>query len=429
MQNQGNANEHITTNVGVVSALRIAPVRRLWASQVFSAMGDQLYLVAVAWLAIEAVGSRGGLVVAAGSASAVVCGLIGGVYADRWDRRKTMVASDALRVLAVVTVPVAAHFGLVSVWHLGAVAVVVAGLDSLFDPALQASLPVLAKDARTLRAANGLMDATRRLARIVSPAFAGTLVAVLPIVHFFTLDALSFVVSGAAILSLGSRFRWKPAQGNGTVDGAKGLLAGIREAFGALKESKALAWCFTVTGLASGAFSAVIVVGAALLASKEFGGSVGAYGLIVGAYGAGNVLSNLVVGSLPIRRPVTFLFLGKMLLGTGFVVFSWAPALWVAMAAVGGPMGDLMLLTMIQTEQPSGRIGKVYGLLATISNAGSALGLALASFLFPVLGLRAGMACLSLVVVAAGSAGLFQFRGTKTSVYESRAQSETRHGG
>lgn len=404
--------------IGVVGALKIAHLRRLWASQVFSAVGDQLYLVAVAWLAVEAVGSRGGLVVAAGSASAVVCALIGGVYADWWDRRKTMVAADVLRVLAVITVPIAAHFGWVSVWHLGAVAVVVAGLDSLFDPALRASLPVLAGDVRTLRAANGLMDATRRLARIVGPGLAGVLATTLPVAHFFTLDALSFVVSGAAILSLGSRFRWKPAWGDGAADdargSARGLLAGVREAFGAVKESKTLAWSFAVTGLAGGAFSAVIVVGAALLASKEFGGSVGAYGLIVGAYGAGNVLSNLVVGSLPVRRPLTFLFLGKMVVGTGFVALSAAPALWVAVAAaavaaVGGPMGDLVLLTMIQTEQPSGRIGKVYGLLGTISNTGSALGLALAGFLFPALGPRAGMACLSLVVVAAGVAGLFRF--------------------
>jgi len=428
-----NRNQRMTTGAGVLGALKIARIRRLWASQVFSAMGDQLYLIAVAWLAVEAVGSRGGLVVAAGSASAVVFGLIGGVYADRWDGRKTMVASDVLRALAVATVPVAAGLGWISVWHLGAVGVVVAGLDSLFDPALQASLPVLAGDPRTLRAANGLMDATRRLARTVSPALAGALAAALPVAHFFTLDALSFAVSGAAILSLGSRFRWEPARGDGTADGAEGLLAGIREAFLSVRQSKVLLWSFAVTGLASAAFSAVIVVGAALLASREFGGNVGAYGLIVGAYGMGNVLSNLAVGGLPIRRPVMLLFCGKAVLGAGFLLLSSAPTLWVALAgaavaAVGGPMGDLMLLTMIQTGQPPGRIGKVYGLLATISGAGSALGLVLAGFLFAALGPRAGMVCLSLVVVAGAAAGLFRFRGAESRVKPPRTKEGATHG-
>jgi len=422
----------VLSNSGVLGALKIAHVRRLWASQVFSAMGDQLYLIAVAWLAVEAVGDHGGLVVAAGSASAVVFGLVGGVYADRWDRRKTMVASDVLRALAVATVPIAAHLGWVSVWHLGAVAVVVAGLDSLFDPALQASLPALAGDAQTLRAANGLMDATRRLARAGSPALAGALATVLPVAHFFTLDALSFVVSGAAILSLGSRFRWKGARGDGSADGAKGLRAGIREAFGSVKESKVLAWAFSVTGLASAVFSSVIVVGAALLASRELGGDVGTYGLIVGAYGVGNVLSNLVVGSLPIRRPVAVLFLGKAVVGIGFLALAAAPTLWLALvatavAAVGGPMGDLMLLTMIQTGQPPDRIGKVYGLLTTTSHAASAFGLALAGPLFALVGPRVGMACFSMTVVVAGVAGLLRFLGTETRIYTSAgARGESR---
>jgi MFS transporter, DHA3 family, macrolide efflux protein len=114
-----------------------------------------------------------------------------------------------------------------------------------------------------------------------------------------------------------------------------------------------------------------------------------------------------------------------MVVGTGFVALSASPALWVAVAAaavaaVGGPMGDLVLLTMIQTEQPSERIGKVYGLLGTTSSTGSVLGLALEGFLFPVLGPRAGMACLSLVVVAAGATGLFRFRGTKTGTHRRR---------
>ena len=381
-------------------------------------MGDQLYLVAVAWMAVGALGVRGGLVVGAGSASALLFGLIGGVYADRWDRRKTMVVSDLLRALAVATVPAAASLGWVSVWHLGVVAVVVAGLDSLFDPALQASLPTLAGDSGTLRAANGLMDATRRLALVVAPGLAGVLAATLPVAHFFSLDALTFLVSGAAILSLGSRFRWRPSPQRDAPKGFGGLLAEIRQAFVSVGGSRVLLWGFAVRGLTGAAFSAVIVVGAALLASNEFGGDVGTYGLVVAAYGAGNVLSNLVVGSLPIRRPAAVLFVGKAAVGAGFVALSAAPTLWsvlvaAAVAAVGGPMGDLTLLTMIQTGQPPHRIGKVYGVLATISHAGLALGLTLAGPLFALVGLRAGMACISLTVVAVSVAGLLRFRGTK----------------
>jgi hypothetical protein len=46
-----DGDEHGTSGAGVLGALKIFQLRRLWASQVLSAMGDQLYLVAVAWLA------------------------------------------------------------------------------------------------------------------------------------------------------------------------------------------------------------------------------------------------------------------------------------------------------------------------------------------------------------------------------------------
>lgn len=402
--------------LGVLGALRIPHLAKLWASQVFSAMGDHLYTIAVAWLAAEAVGNRAGLVVGAGAASALAFGLLGGVYADRWDRRKTMVAVDLLRAAAVTTVPVAAHLGDLSMWHLGAVAAVIAGLDAFFDPALVASLPALVgDDPGTLRAANALMDGTRRLARVFAPSLAGLLVAALPIAHFFTLDALSFGISAAAILSLGGRFRWKPSQPEGAaVAGTRGVLAEIVGALRVVGASRVLVWAFVGAGLVGAAFGAVITVGAALLASRAFGGSVGAYGLIVGAYGLGNVLANLVVGSATVRRPAVTLFLGMVLLGAGFLVLSGAPAAWIAMAgaavaAVGGSMRTLVLLTMIQGDLPRDQVGKAYGLHETVHNACNALGLVLTGPLFALLGLRTGMASLALPVLAIGAAGLIRF--------------------
>lgn len=85
---------------------------------------------------------------------------------------------------------------------------------------------------------------------------------------------------------------------------------------------------------------------------------VGTYGLIVGAYSAGNVLSNLLVGSLAIRRHAAMYFAGKVVLGGGFLLLAGAQTQEIAMlgaarAAVGGPMGDIPLLVVMQTELPT----------------------------------------------------------------------------
>jgi DHA3 family macrolide efflux protein-like MFS transporter len=114
----------------------------LWVSQVLSAMGDYLYDIAVLWIAVKQVGGGAGLVAAAESGSMLLFGLLGGVYADRWNRRRVMIAMDILRALAVALLPILAFTGTLQLWHLVVVAVIVGSLGALFDPALQASLPV-----------------------------------------------------------------------------------------------------------------------------------------------------------------------------------------------------------------------------------------------------------------------------------------------
>jgi len=147
----------------------------LWVSQVLSAIGDNLYTIAVLWTAVRVAGGRAGIVAAAGTVATLVFGMLGGVYADRWDRQRTMAAVDLLRAATVAVLPILAWRGMLQLWHLAAVAVVVSGLGALFDPALQASLPALVNDRQMLQATNGLMDMTRRLARAIGPSLAGGL--------------------------------------------------------------------------------------------------------------------------------------------------------------------------------------------------------------------------------------------------------------
>src|SRR5439155_5845599 len=94
-----------------LNMLRQRHLATLWASQVLSAIGDQLHFIAVLWISIQIGGANAGFVVAAGTTAGLVCGLIGGVYADRWNRQVSMVIVDLVRGLAVLTLAVLAHLG------------------------------------------------------------------------------------------------------------------------------------------------------------------------------------------------------------------------------------------------------------------------------------------------------------------------------
>lgn len=397
------------------AALRRGHLRALWSGLVLSAIGDTLYNLAVVWIAVDAAGASGGLVAATQSAATLVLAPFGGVLADRVSRRRMLIVSDLVRAAVVATLPVAAAYGPITVPHLVGVALVLGAMQALFTPALQASLPILTDGVAELRAMSALHDATMRIARAVGPSLAGLLAAAISVPHFFTLDAVSFLVSAAAITSIGSRFdeRGQPAAAREL--GARGVFAELVGALQVVRANRPLALAFPGLILINATWSAAFTIGGALFAARELGGDVGAYGLLVGAYGAGNITSNLVIGSLGLRHRVPMLFLGNVVLGGGFLLLAIAPSLHLAMlaaalAAVGGPIESLALVAIIQDELPREQLGKIFSLRMMVQYAGVSLGLVAAGPLFTLLSVRAGIAASAALMVGYGFAGYLRFR-------------------
>jgi MFS transporter, DHA3 family, macrolide efflux protein len=400
--------------MAILQVLHQRRLALLWCSQVLSSVGDHLYEIAVMWIATEIAGGAAGLVGAAQALPALLFGLLGGVYADRWNRRRTMISVDLARAGAVLTLPLLAQLGPLPLWPLIIVSVVVSSLGALFDPALQASLPLLAGDQRTLQATNAVMDGTRRLARAIGPSLAGLLAAALPIAHFFTLDAVTFAVSAVAVFSLRGRLAAQPQPGPPAGNQAASARADIRHALRLLRDHRLMTYALAGVGLVNIAWGIAFTVGVPLLARQALAGSVGAYGLIVGAFGAGNILSNLVVGSLPIRRRMFVISLGRLALGAGLLLLGNTTSLPLAMlaaglAALGGPMGEIPLLTMLQSDFPADQIGKIYSLRVTIAGGGALLGLLLAAPVFAYLGVPAAISSSALAVLLVGVLGLLRF--------------------
>ena len=381
-------------------------------------MGDYFYLVAVMWTAAKLAGGAAGLVAASESGAALAFAALGGVIADRFDRRWAMVVAGIGRALAVGVLALLALRGELGMVPLVAIAMVLGIFAAVFTPSLRASVPALVNDATgdrpatdgDLQATNGLIDATRRFARALGPAMAGSLAALVSIAHFFTIDALSFVASAAAVFSLGPHFRWK-GEGLRTGRGARGVFSDLGESFRLVAEHPRVAWAFAGLFVTNATWAAGFYVGAVLLASRTLGSSLAGYGFLVGAYGVGNVAGNLILGNTRIEKKTTAVFLSNLVLGAGFLVLASAPSLRVAMlgaalAAVGGPMGELPLIALLQTEFPSRQAGRVFSLHFMIDHAGFAAGLVLAAPLFAVVPIRVAIAACAVALLLTGASGL-----------------------
>ncbi|MFS8478143.1 MAG: MFS transporter [Micromonosporaceae bacterium] len=136
------------------------PFWRLWTATVASRFGDAIRGPALALLAASLTRDSLALalVVVAGQVPAVLFGLVGGVLADRWDRRVTTAATDGLRCLLVLALAVLVAAGQASVPVLVVFAFALAAIGALFDASSFAILPDLVPADR-LAVANGRLQA------------------------------------------------------------------------------------------------------------------------------------------------------------------------------------------------------------------------------------------------------------------------------
>jgi DHA3 family macrolide efflux protein-like MFS transporter len=368
--------------VFVLAPLRKRSVALLWGSQLLTAIGEELFRVASVWLAADLIGGAAGYIVAIQQLMIFAVSVFGGVLVDRWNSRKAMVSVDCLRALVLLVIPVVMlTFGR-QVWTLFFAAGVVWGLRGVHGPALQALVPRIAASDEMMLAMNGLLDATKRLARIVGPGLAGVIAVLVPIEHFFTVIAGIFALSAFSVAGL--RMFMPPAAAMPPRrSGWRVFFEEFVEPLRALRGNRLLIWSFIGIVYANVFWNAALIVGLVLLIQERIPGDLGAYGLVFAAYGVGNLMATLVIGSLPFVPQMRCLFPGRIVLGIGFLGFAVAwdlPAflLIAPIAAFGSTAGDLPFLALMQRHFPVNQIGRVYGVRSAIEAAGGGLGALLA---------------------------------------------------
>ena len=183
-------------STGFRGAWRHRPWRRLLGSFAVSASGDWLYSVALyAWL-LDRTGSAGWVAAAVlvTIVPAVVVGPFAGVLADRWDRRRLMVAIDLARAAVMLALA-----GLVAADAPPIVAIVLVGFNALlgtpYRPAIAAATPQVV-DEQSLAAANATESVVGQITWFVGPALGAFVLAVSSAEWAFVVNSATFLVVG-----------------------------------------------------------------------------------------------------------------------------------------------------------------------------------------------------------------------------------------
>ncbi|MEU1588519.1 MFS transporter [Micromonospora sp. NPDC005710] len=381
--------------------------RLLWTAAVSSRFGDALRTPALALLAATV--TRDPRIIAAvtvaGQVPPLLFGLLGGVYADRWDRRRTMAVVDGVRAAVVAALAVVVALDRVSVPVLLAVAFLLATLGTLFDAASFALLPALVP-SDALPVANGRLQAGSAVAGgfLGAPA-AGVLFAVTPALPF-ALDAVTFAAAALLVLALGP----SPALGPGTAGRRGSVWSEIVEGWRWLRAHRTL-WRVTLLSAASNLAISGIMAVLVLYALDVLRVPPAGYGLfaaaaivggVAGALGAGRLAAWL--GTVPALRVVLAV---ETVALTGFALARHPVSGGIALAvfAAGTVVWNSLWASYGQRQVPGELLGRVSAAQRMVGLLTAPLGAVLAGFAaaaygtVPVTGAAAGT--FALVTVAA----------------------------
>lgn len=399
----------------ILKPLSARPIAMLFYGQLFAAIAAELYRVALIWIAVDLAGAAGGYIVAAHSAVILLVTLVCGIWADQWNPRRTMIGVHQLRAGIVLLLPLAAWSGAaIPVWLFWAVALPMAALTAFIDPALQTCLPRLCPSMAMLPAINGLLDGARRLARILGPGLVGALAVFVPMTQFFSIVSVLLLCAAAATVAVGPVLM-EPPSGLQTGWGRR-IAHAVAAGWRAIQPHRLLRFALPALLITTTAWCIAFTLGIALLVREMPGADAQLYGLAIAAYGVGNFTANMVVGSIDVRRSGLVMYLGRIVLGLGYIGMALAPSpAWLmasaCFAAMGGPMNELPTLVRIQTDIPPPLVAAVFRLRMIMDHGGILLGLLIAPSLMDVLGTVPVVALAGAMTVIVGIVGLYLFGG------------------
>jgi predicted MFS family arabinose efflux permease len=358
----------------IAAALTYRDFRVLWTGAFTSSIGTWMQKVAQSWLVLTIAGPSSafflGLDSFMGEAPILLFTLIGGVVADRRDRRQLLLMSQYVQMTTAFTLAALVYWDVVRIWHVLTLSVLTGMAQAFGGPAHQSLVPSLVAKEH-LPNAIALNSIQFNLARVIGPLIAGAALTAFGMAACFGLNGLSFLAVIAALLSLhithtptGNRSRMHEE---------------LRSGLSYVKREPGLVG-LTVLAFLTTYLGTPLLTFLPLFAQDVFGGGVGQYTRLMACAGAGAVTGALVVAWLGKFRGMgkTVLIL-QLALGTLVVLFAVTRLIWIngILLFAGGVcmvMVFALLASLMQLIAPNEMRGRVMSIYMVAFRGGMPLG-------------------------------------------------------
>lgn len=333
----------------------------MWIGACTSSVGTWMQSVAQNWLVFQLSGSSFflGLDNFLGNIPIVLFSLVGGVLADRIERRKILLGSQFVQLMCAFLLAALFALGVVHVWHILILSFIVGTAQSFGGPAYSALIPTLVK-TEDLPNAIALNSIQFNLARVIGPMLGGLALAYWGATWCFSMNGLSFIAVIISLLIIRPHFT--PNRGKESV------LESMQQGFSFIRKQPAMeSLIFLAFSMTLLAFPLIVFL--PVFARDVFQGGPKLYTLFLVCSGAGSVCGALIVAGLGKfhhqGRAAMLMLVALGALVTGFALSTWLVLSCIIIFLAGGVLLAVFatissLVQMITTDQMRGRVMSVY---------------------------------------------------------------------
>jgi MFS family permease len=385
--------------------LRRRELRLLVAGSTVSLAGDGIYTVAIAVAVLQVGGTAASLaaMAVANLVPRVVFGLLGGVLADRLNRRGVVAVCDLVRLVVVGALGLLLLAGSPPLWALLALVAPLGAASGAAAPAFSSLVPDLVPEDE-LVAANGLLGSVSPMAQMVLGPVLGGVLAAYDVGLALLVDAATFGVSALCVLLLRPLAehvrRQRPLP-----------WAHFREGLGYVRRTPWLA-----TNLLAGLVITFAVSGSItmlpFLVSRGYHAPVASFGYLIAVGGVAATVAAVVAGSRPApRRPLVASYVAYALglgaiAGLGLAPNLLVAGMFVAVLFVGATVGNVFQDSVLGSRVPRELRGRVSSLDWVAATAAAPLSVVVAALSADHVGIRPTYVVAGLAAALASLAGL-----------------------
>ena len=344
-------------------ALKSRNFRLFVAGQGVSLIGTWMQQVAMSWLVYRLTGSAFllGVIGFTSQIPTLFVAPMAGVLADRWNRRKLLIATQALAMFQAALLASVVLTGTVQVWHLIVLSLLLGIATAVEIPVRQSFVIEMVTQREDLGNAIAINSSMVQGARLIGPALAGLLVATVGEGICFILNSISYVAVMLALLAM--RIAPGPHQGKPRRKVLRELREGFSYAFG-FGPIRGILLLVAIVSLTGMPYTVLIPV----FAKEILHGGAHTYGFLMTAGGGG-----ALIGTVYLASRSTVIGLGRLiitagiLLAVGMASFALSGTINIAFVAlVVAGFGGITLIascnTILQTILEEDKRGRVISL-------------------------------------------------------------------